>query len=767
MIRRSSTYLIPVLLLSLFAAESLLLPQDVNAQQRDTTVVEAFTFSDTTSRQAWGHIYEYEGMVAFPEEGRRYEKIVMLYTLKCDGATTADRFGCGEWDYSTFTRVWDNDSTYWEIGRFITPYGIGLDLGPDGFTWEFDVTDYGPLLNGVKQMTAGNNQELLDLKFLFIEGIPARDPLSVTRLWTGGNKNYLKVTQDSILSPIEVTLDPEASQYRINTRPQGGNFNGGPNTDNCSEFCDREHSIAINGTTLFRWNVWNECGDNPVFPQGGTWLTDRAGWCPGAGVTTQHHELTSFVTPGEKITVDYDIENPAQFEPYGHWVFWADLISYGPPNFALDAGIEHIVSPSNADLYSRLNPTCAGPVIEVVGRGSDEVKTITFSYGFSGSDRISFQWEGSIPYLGSETIELPPLPLYEWMSGPALFEVEIVAVNGASDEYESNDFASSEVTIPQRLPANLTVLLQTNQLNAVSTSDYEMNVYDADGATVYNRSSFPTSELVEIPLDLPDGCYTFELVNPEGFGLDYWPIRDQLGTGSVKIVDEGGTTLKTFDPDFGNRISFSFTIPAPAAELDHTSLDFGPARVGDTVERVLQITPANTLGLWMKNIVFFSGGNVFKITEISPAIENDSVWIARGDTMAVSIEFRPAAEKAYTGRMLVSSNDARGVLRLETTGLGDNSVGSVNGDAVDRAKLSVAIDRDQTKLDWSLDSDASVGMTALKVYDSQGRVLIDQFGTAEARYRGSLAIEALPAGSYFLSVEIDGEYSTTGFSISR
>lgn len=750
-----------LMLVSLFDSAGL------RAQNRDTAEVQAFTFADTTSRHAWGHIYEYQDMVQFPEEPGRYEKIIMLYTLKCDPATTADRFGCGEWDYSTFTRVWDNDSTYWEIGRFITPYGIGLDLGPEGFTWEFDVTDYGPVLSGLKRMTAGNNQELLDLKFLFIKGTPARDPLRVTRLWTGGDKNYLKVTQDSILAPFEVTLNPEASQYRINTRPQGGNFNGGANTDNCSEFCDREHSISVDGTTRFTWNVWNECGDNPVFPQGGSWLYDRAGWCPGAGVTTQHHELTPFVSPGQTIMVDYSIENPSQFEPYGHWVFWADLISYGPPNFVVDAGIERIISPSNADLFSRLNPTCAGPVIVVEGRGTREVTNLAISYGFAGSEPIVYHWVGSIPYLESETIVLPALPLEEWMGGAGSFEVEILAVNGQTDEYGANNRASSEVTIPKRLPARLTVLLQTNRLNAISTSDYEVNVYDADGARVFTRNSFPTSELVEIPLDLPDGCYVFELINPEGLGLDYWPIRDQLGTGSVKFVDQGGTTVKTFEPDFGNRIGFSFTVPAPSAEFDQSSIEFGPAKVGDTVVRTLQITPANGLGLWMKNVVFFSGGNVFKITEMNPAIESDSVWIARGDTMNVTIEFRPIAEKQYTGRLLVTSNDARGVLRLETTGTGDNSIGSVALGSRSHAGLSISIDRDQKELAWSVDRSLRIDGASLKVYNSQGRTMVVGTGFSEARSQGTIAIESLPAGVYFLTVDFEGAYSSRQFSISR
>ena len=40
-----------------------------------------------------------------------------------------------------------------QIMSFVTPYGAYLDLGVDGKTWYFDVTDYSPILKGSKNMT--------------------------------------------------------------------------------------------------------------------------------------------------------------------------------------------------------------------------------------------------------------------------------------------------------------------------------------------------------------------------------------------------------------------------------------------------------------------------------------------------------------------------------------------------------------------------------------------------------------------------------------
>ena len=34
----------------------------------------------------------------------------MYYTLKCDAATTQDNYACGEWDYTTYTRLFNHQN---------------------------------------------------------------------------------------------------------------------------------------------------------------------------------------------------------------------------------------------------------------------------------------------------------------------------------------------------------------------------------------------------------------------------------------------------------------------------------------------------------------------------------------------------------------------------------------------------------------------------------------------------------------------------------
>src|SRR5690606_10023202 len=133
------------------------------------------------------------------------------------------------------------------------------------------------------------------------------------------------------------------------------------------------------------------------------------------------------------------------------------------------------------------------------------------------------------------------------------------------------------------------------------------------GNVVMTRKDFGVSERTKIPLELPDGCYRLELINPEGFGLDFWAIRDQLGTGTFEIENVDGETLKTFGGDFGNSLIYSFRVPAPTIEFDQTEIDFGSGKVGEPIRRVLKLTPANSIGVDVKRAVFLSGGTNFKI----------------------------------------------------------------------------------------------------------------------------------------------------------
>lgn len=62
------------------------------------------------------------------------------------------------------------------------------------------------------------------------------------------------------------------------------------------------------GAQTFTHLLWNGCANNPCSPQGGTWQSPRAGWCPGDKVRPWDNDITSLLTPGQALSFDYNIE---------------------------------------------------------------------------------------------------------------------------------------------------------------------------------------------------------------------------------------------------------------------------------------------------------------------------------------------------------------------------------------------------------------------------------------------------------------------------
>lgn len=455
----------------------------------------------------------------------------------------------------------------YEMLRFITPYGIGLNLGPDGRTWIYDVTDYAPLLHDNVYFRAGNNQEVLDMKFVMIKGTPPREVKKIERLW-GGSFTYAAFLANTRAEPVTKILDPTAAGYRIKTRTSGHGF-GGPT--NCAEFCARDHYLDINGNRDFTWNVWNECSTNEIYPQGGTWVYDRAGWCPGEEVTTFDHELTNLYSPGDTLLIDYEIQNTTT--PEGNYVFQGQLFTYGAPTRQLDAEIEAILAPNKHFEYSRTNPICGTPKILVRNLGSDTLTTIDFTFGVIGGFMdCSYRWTGSIAFLESQEIELP---LFNWTGldeNDPRFYVEMTTVNGGTDENTTNDYLEVEFEIANRWIRGSILEITTN--GASNENRYQVVNID-DGSVVFERKNLFPYFTYQDTLDLPDGCYRFQLFDEGTFGQDglsWWANGD--GSGQARLINPDGSTNKFFEPDFGSDIFEEFTMGWTAGkEIPRVSCD--------------------------------------------------------------------------------------------------------------------------------------------------------------------------------------------------
>jgi len=516
----------------------------VVAAPGDTTIVQTFTYG-WPLMPGWNA--PHEGKFLFPDKSKRWEKILMYYTLKCDPAQNP---ACGEWDYLTYALLMEHTGVYdtsgneiltrWELGRFITPYGINLSLG-DGWTWTYDVTDFAFFLADSVHLRAGNFQELLDMKFLFIEGTPPRDVVAIQNVWQLNSS--LKDFETNV-PPKTIDLDPNAKTFKLRTTVTGHDFD---NATNCAEFCPKTHSIDVDGVRRYSWQIVQECAENPLYPQGGTWIYDRAGWCPGMPGTTKEWEITPFVT-GSHVTIDYN----SQYDQFGRYDVESQFVQYTAANHQVDASVEDILTPSTYEMYSRFNPSCSAPRIIIQNRGALQLTSLDITYGPVGGNMNLYSWNGSLAFMEKKELSLPP---FDWGSASSSeFEVNISNPNGTTDEYTYNNTQRSHFESVPVFDEPLIINFRTNGVPAENR--YE--ILDANGNSIYAKAGLPGNRLFRDTVALNPGCYEFILWDYGDDGISFWANND--GTGSIVLRFATAGVYKTLNPDFGKYTSFQFRV---------------------------------------------------------------------------------------------------------------------------------------------------------------------------------------------------------------
>lgn len=438
----------------------------------------------------------------------------------------------------------------YELGRYITPYGIGLSLGTNGWTWTFDVSDYRTLLADSVHLAAGNWQELLDMEFVMIKGIPPRDIVGIENLWTGGfDYGNAGDPIDNYLTAKTINVPATAVNSRWKSRVTG---HGMDTPENCAEFCPKTHYYKVNGVQEFSKLVWRDnCDRNPLYPQGGTWVYDRSNWCPGAEVWTYDWELTPHVTPGTSVVLDHDVQ---AYSATGGWHYYQiedQVVFYSAPNFTLDAALVDVLSPSKDKMWTRLNPVCTNPVIRIQNTGSTTLTSLTITYGMNGATPSVYTWTGSLNFMETEELTLGT---FNWATGASTFNVTLSAPNGVVDQYSFNNSITNPYTYPPVLPPFFVEVLTNN-----NPFENTYTVKDAAGTVFLNRTGLAANTNYKDTLYLPDGCYEFELLDTGEDGLSFWANPAQ-GSGMCRLRKSTGPLLKSFNADFGGQIYYQFTI---------------------------------------------------------------------------------------------------------------------------------------------------------------------------------------------------------------
>lgn len=538
------------------------------AHGQDTITVNTFTWSSESR----------DSVFEFPDNaGQTYHKIIMEYGMRCHDLEVGNgAVGCREWDYSCNTIVYDSTRTdsvlvddgngalvyetsspvRYEIMSFVTPYGNGLDLGPKGKTWTFDVTDYAPILKGKKRMAlvgGGEFQEEMQITFKFITGTPEREVLDIRPVWplqfgvSGG-----PINDDLRFEPREVQIPNNVEHVKIKSVITGHGQTG--------EFTPFQHRLDINNDRRVTYRIWKECSDVPVYPQGGTWLLDRAGWCPGDPSQENTTELTPDEMASGSFTIDYSVRDLVQ-APDLRYIVNHQMVFYGPYNFNTDFSIHDIIRPNDQVEHARLNPVCFKPKVVIRNGGKEVVNYATIEYGIAGGQQMTYSWGGMLRTGETDTVELDyPPSTFTGLQGPTRFAARIVE----SDDYDANNQKSVTFDpVAHYKGERVLLLLTTNK----APTDNDLTLKDADGNVVLEYDDLEASRSYFDEVVLAPGCYEMLLTDSRDDGLYYWAYEQNgpnIGRGGLEIfVDD--VSVHEFEPEFGRFVQYAFAIESPTS----------------------------------------------------------------------------------------------------------------------------------------------------------------------------------------------------------
>lgn len=247
------------------------------------------------------------------EDLTNVSEIKMFLQIDCPST------GCDDWDRFANVKVKDPNSDSWfEIGRYITPYWVGTQQLDRGL--EFDVTDFKSYLTGstelriyIENWTA--KADLVTIEFDYIEGTPDYPFYAVSEV-LGLHSNSIAgipygVSHNLDLDrSIQIPSNAESTELRTVISGWGHATPNDSDGRPCAEWCYRTHDIKINGSAVFQHYMGPiGCAANPINNQNpGNWTPDRAGWCPGMVVPVRKDDLGTTYS-GSSFTFEYDLED--------------------------------------------------------------------------------------------------------------------------------------------------------------------------------------------------------------------------------------------------------------------------------------------------------------------------------------------------------------------------------------------------------------------------------------------------------------------------
>ncbi len=517
----------------------------------------------------------------FPSQTKEVRRITMKVTL----AYPEDR-PIAHWDYMDRIKILrkggvKGSNINFEIGRMLTPYGSNFKEGWS-YTWSVDVTDFEYFLRDsveIEYIHSGyESPDLgwdLTIDFEFLFGPPVAKFISVEKMWDG-NFQYGNPENDieKSLTTKKIRRSKGASFGRFRIQHTG---HGMDEPSGCSEFCSRWRELIFDGKVVDHRDMWKDCGDNPLYPQGGTWIFDRAYWCPGdlqvpdiidMPLTKSKHTLDLNMEPFTAKNVDQPKEQITSY-----------FFQFAEPANKNDVAIEEIIAPNKIDNYNRYNPTGFNPRIKIRNLGKENLRNLQIIYKTVGFKEIIYKWEGDLAFYEAAIITLPGE--ISAKKGTNIFSVVLAEPNGVEDEWDGDNNLESEFNDVPTLPSKIVVDFLTNN----KPKENSLFIVNSSNDTIFIKSPeiLEPSTKYSDTLELAEGNYFLMLTDSVGDGLEFW-FQPRSGYGRLQLKDVYGNLIKLFESDCGNGQFYGFRADKKAVvdtTISHLSVNIFPRMVTD------------------------------------------------------------------------------------------------------------------------------------------------------------------------------------------
>ncbi len=214
------------------------------------------------------------------------------------------------------------------------------------------------------------------------------------------------------------------------------------------------------------------------------------------------------------------------------------------------------------------------PIIEIRNNGNTPVSTIEISYTMNDGEMLNYTWSGELDFMESATIELPVLdfPVLD----ENVFHVEIVSVDGASDEYPKNNIREFTVLHSVKSEDFVRLIMRTDN----NPEETTWEITNSEGEVVFSGGPYtePNHMVNEVlNFDLGD-CYLFTIYDAGGDG-----ICCENGTGFYALSDHTNSAFVD-GGNFKDKESTAFKILKGVGINDNEELEFSvfPNPAGNT-----------------------------------------------------------------------------------------------------------------------------------------------------------------------------------------